>query len=99
MTSRVPERAATATIMPTTPVMLWVADIAARFVQTPRIAPPASPKGRPRVPIRAGAILTDMSDVKIFIAIITVFTVLVISAFIPRGYPQKSSIFPRSCHA
>jgi len=31
LTSRVPERAATATIMPTTPVLLWVADIAARF--------------------------------------------------------------------
>jgi hypothetical protein len=36
-----------------------------------------------------------MSDIKIFIAIITVFTVLVISAFIPRITPQTSGIFPQ----
>jgi hypothetical protein len=41
-----------------------------------------------------------MSDIKIFIAMITVFTVLVftvlvIGAFIPRGYPQTSGIFPQ----
>jgi hypothetical protein len=41
-----------------------------------------------------------MSDIKLFIAMITVFTVLVISvlvisAFIPRGYPQATGIFPQ----
>lgn len=47
------------------------------------------------MPIRARTILTDMSDTRIFIAIITVSTVLVISAFIPRITPQTSGIFPQ----
>jgi hypothetical protein len=73
-------------------------------LQTPRIAPPASPKGPPPTHPREDHTHRDMSDIKIFIAMITVFTVLVftalvIGAFIPRGYPQTSGIFPRSCHA
>ena len=50
--------------------------------------------------MKAAYLLTDMSDIKLFIAMITVFTVLVftvlvIGAFIPRGYPQTSGIFPQ----
>jgi hypothetical protein len=36
-----------------------------------------------------------VSDIEIFIAIITAFTVLAISAFIPRITPQTSGIFPQ----
>ena len=35
-----------------------------------------------------------MSDIKLFITIITVITVLMISAFIPQ-YPQATGIFPQ----
>ncbi len=55
----------------------------------------AAPKGRPRVPIRTRTILTDVSDIKIFIAIITVFTVLAISAFLRPSHPQATGIFPQ----